>query len=115
MTRVPPKDDAIIAEPLAATGTLPVALMACFVLGASGLAADVFVISAVGRLLPGALVAPGFGVLDALMTAAMVTGALVAPVLNSCFGLRPTLAIAAVAIPLVATCARQIDPERRGR
>ena len=100
---------------LAAPGTLPVALVACCGLGASVLAADVLVISAVSRLLPGALVAPGFGVLDAMMTAAMVTGALVAPVLTSCFGLRPTLAIAAVGIPLLATCARQIDPERRGR
>lgn len=100
---------------LAVTGTLPVALLACCVLGASVLAADVLVISVVGRLLPGALVAPGFGVLDALMTAAMITGALVAPVLNSCFGLRPTLVIAAVGIPLLATCARRIDPERQGR
>ena len=89
--------------------------MACCGLGASVLAAEVLVISALGRLLPGSLVAPGFGVLDAVMTAAMITGALVAPVLTSCFGLRPTLAIAAVGIPLMATGARQIDPERRRR
>jgi hypothetical protein len=100
---------------LAATGALPVALMACCGLGASVLAADVLVISALGRLLPGSLVAPGFGVLDALMTAAMVIGALVAPVLTSCLGLRPTLAVAAVGIPLLATCARHTDPERSGR
>ena len=97
---------------LAATGTLPVALMACCGLGASVLAAEVLVTSALGCLLPGSLVAPGFGVLDAVMTAAMITGALVAPVLTSCLGLRPTLAIAAVGIPLMATGARQIDPER---
>ena len=43
------------------------------------------------------------------MTAAMITGALVAPVLTSCFGLRPTLAIAAVG--LLATCIFAFDPE----
>jgi dTMP kinase len=100
---------------LSATSELFLAVIACCVLGASILAAEVLVISTVGRLLPGSLVAPGFGVLDALMTASMVSGALVAPVLTSCFGLRPTLAIAAVAIPLLASCAQQSRPERRGR
>ena len=100
---------------LAATGELSVALLACCMLGASVLATEVLVISAVGRLLPGSLVAAGFGVLDALMTAAMVSGVLVAPVLTACFGLRPTLAGTAVAIPLLAGCAQRSRRERTGR
>ncbi len=91
---------------LAATSELSVALLACAVLGASILTAEVLVTSTLGRALPGALVAPAFGVLDAVMTAAMISGVLVAPVLTSSFGLRPTLAIAAVGVPLLASCAR---------
>ena len=75
-------------------------------LGASILTAEVLVTSTLGRALPGALVAPAFGVLDAVMTAAMISGVLVAPVLTSSFGLRTTLAIAAVGVPLLASCAR---------
>ena len=96
---------------LAATGELSVALLACCVLGASILTAEVLVTTALGRVLPGSLVAPAFGVLDALMTAAMIGGVLVAPVLTSSVGLRPTLAIAAVGVPLLATCARPSNPD----
>jgi len=90
---------------LSATSDLSVALMASCVIGASILAAEVMVISAAGRLLPGPLVAAGFGVLDALMVAAMIAGAVVAPILTASFGLRPTLAIAGIATPILATCA----------
>ncbi len=92
---------------LAATTELSVALVACCVLGTAILTSEVLVTGALGRALPRSLVAPGFGVLDALVTAAMITGAVVAPVLTSSFGLRPTLAIAAIAAiatPLLATC-----------
>jgi len=98
---------------VAATTEMTVALLACAVLGASILTAEVLMTSVLGRALSGSLIAPGFGVLDALMTAAMVSGALVAPVLTSCFGLRPTLAIAAVAIPLLAICVQQSHREGR--
>ena len=57
------------------------------------------------RTLPGSLVAPAFGVLDALMVAAMIAGAAVAPMLTSSVGLRPTLAIAGIGTPLLAICA----------
>lgn len=91
---------------LGATSELSLALLACAVLGASILTAEVLVTSTLGRALPGALVAPAFGLLDAVMTAAMISGVLVAPVLTSSFGLRPTLAIAAIGVPLLVSCAR---------
>ncbi|HEX4981956.1 MAG TPA: hypothetical protein VFV63_09665 [Ilumatobacteraceae bacterium] len=100
---------------LAATSELPVALIACCVLGASILTAEVLVISTLGRALPGPLVAPAFGVLDALMIGAMVTGAAVAPVLTATVGLRSTLAIAAIGIPLLASSVLLSRPDRAGR
>jgi hypothetical protein len=87
-------------------------LIACCVLGASILTAEVLVISTLGRALPGPLVAPAFGVLDALMISAMITGAVVAPVLTATFGLRSTLAIAGIGIPLLASCALRSCPDR---
>ena len=100
---------------LGATSELSLALLACAVLGASILTTEVLVTSTLGRALPGALVAPAFGLLDAVMTAAMISGVLVAPVLTSSFGLRPTLAIAAVGVPLLASCARPSNSKCRVR
>jgi MFS transporter, DHA3 family, macrolide efflux protein len=93
---------------LSATSDLSVAVIACGALGASILTAEVLVTGALGRSLPGALVAPAFGVLDALMVAAMVSGALGAPMLTAAFGLRATLAVAGIGTPLLAIGSLQL-------
>ena len=97
---------------LAATSELPMALIACWVLGASILTAEVLVVSTLGRALPGSLVAAAVGLLDALMIGAMIMGAVVAPVLTATFGLRSTLALAGIGIPLLASCALRSRPDR---
>ncbi len=96
---------------LSTTSDLPFALVMCGALGASILIAEVLVTGTLGQSLPGALVAPAFGVLDALMVAAMVGGALVAPLLTTAVGLRATLALAGIAVPLLAICSLHL----RGR
>jgi hypothetical protein len=100
---------------LATTSELSVALIACCVLGASILTAEVLAISTLGRALPGWLVAPAFGVLDALMIGAMIAGAVVAPVFTATFGLRSTLAIAGIGIPLLSSVALRSRSDRAGR
>ena len=90
---------------LAATSELSVAVIACCAFGAAILTAEVVITGALVRTLPGSLVAPAFGVLDALMVAAMIAGAAVAPMLTTSVGLRPTLAIAAIGAPLLTICA----------
>jgi hypothetical protein len=54
------------------------------------------------------LVAPAFGMLDALMVAAMVAGAAIAPVLSASVGLRATLALAGFGTPLLAICSLRV-------
>lgn len=100
---------------LSVTSDLYIAVVACVALGASILTAEVLVTGALGRSVPGALVAPAFGLLDALMVAAMIGGAAVAPVLTVAFGLRPTLAIAGIGTPLLAICALQSRLDRARR
>jgi hypothetical protein len=87
---------------LAATSEVSVAVMACLVLGASILTSEALVTSALGRSLPATLVAQAFGVLDALMVAAMIAGAALAPLLTVAVGMRPTLVVAGVGTPLLA-------------
>jgi hypothetical protein len=46
------------------------------------------------------------------MIGAMIMGAVVAPVLTATFGLRSTLALAGIGIPLLASCALRTRPDR---
>lgn len=113
---VPLVTAAVAVGVLAATSELSVAVLACCAVGASILTAEVVVTSALGRTLPASLVAQAFGVLDALMVAAMIAGAAIAPVLTTAVGLRLTLAIAGIGTPLLAICAlhrRRRHVERR--
>jgi MFS family permease len=87
---------------LSLTSELSVAAVAACAVGASILTAEVVATRDLSRTLPGSLLAPAFGVLDALMVAAMIAGAAVAPILTSFVGLRPTLAVAGIATPLLA-------------
>jgi hypothetical protein len=100
---------------LAVTSDLSVAMVACSTIGAAILTAEVHVTGILGHSLPRALVAPAFGVLDALLVAAMVGGVLVAPMLTATVGLRPTLAIAGIGTPVLAICSLQLRRRGAGR
>jgi hypothetical protein len=93
---------------LSASSDVYMAAIACTTIGASILTAEVLVTGALGRSLPCTLVAPAFGMLDALMVAAMVAGAAIAPALSASVGLRATLALAGFGIPLLAICSLRV-------
>jgi hypothetical protein len=86
---------------LGAFGELPVALLASAVFGAAVLGSEALATAALGRFLPGPLVAPAFGLLDALMVAAMIVGATAGPVFLETVGMRSSLLLAGVAVPLL--------------
>jgi hypothetical protein len=84
---------------LAAGSLLAIAALACLIFGAAVLASEVVATSTVGGDVPRSYVAPAFGLLDAWMVAAMVTGAAVSPVLLATVGVRWSLVLAGVATP----------------
>jgi predicted MFS family arabinose efflux permease len=94
-----------------------VAVAALGVLGLGNTLVDVAALTLLQRSAPDDVLARVFGVVEALTVAAMGLGALVAPPLLSGLGVRPTLLVAGLFLPLVAAASwprlRSIDQEAR--
>jgi predicted MFS family arabinose efflux permease len=104
--------------PFVAIGLWPkpaVALAALGVLGLGNTLVDVSALTLLQRSAPDEVMARVFGVVQALSVAAMGLGALVAPLLLAGLGVRPTLLVAGLFLPLVAAISwrrlRSIDRE----
>lgn len=90
---------------MALTGVFVVALVATTLLGLAVLAAEVLAANVLARRVALPLVAPAFGLLDALMVAAMVAGSMLAPLVDR-VGHRPSLVVTGIAALILAALVR---------
>jgi hypothetical protein len=95
---------------LTARGPLALAIAAAAGLGASVLTSEVHVSRTLARSLPPGAVAPAFGILDSALVAAMTCGAALAPALTTALGLRPAMAVMALAVVLLGVASATNRP-----
>ncbi len=86
---------------LAVTGDQRLAIALVFIAGASSVATEVAALSIVLELLPPSLIGRVFGIVDSLLVASMLLGALAMPATITLFGLRAGLVIIGTVGPLL--------------
>ena len=113
---------ALWGVPLAATGAAPSVLVAALVLTAVGVGnalLDLGIFTLPARLVPDAVLARAFAVLEALVAVAVGTGALLAPLVIDLVGARGALVVYGLVPPLAVAAAwtalRRIDAAMRER
>ncbi|MEZ5376460.1 MAG: hypothetical protein R2733_08085 [Acidimicrobiales bacterium] len=87
---------------LAVAGDQPVALVLAFMAGAFSVAAEVAALSIILESLPPSLIGRVFGIVDSMLVATMLLGAVSLPAIISMLGLRPGMLVFAIAGPALA-------------